>query len=216
MTTPKTQRKNHDAMQKRMLASAARIVERRGIEHLSIRNLARAMDCSVGTIYNYVEDINDLTLRINGETITWLERALMSCAETQDGDLPYNIVEAYFDFIAVRPKRWRALFLHYPPQNKKLPEWYLKIVGDIVLNVSAILSTYLNGHSKEETRDITVGLWAMLHGLSMLDQQGKLRNVSDNRSLRQIAHSAVTKALSRPSQRLPKSAKDKIWPSSKI
>jgi AcrR family transcriptional regulator len=188
-------RKNHDAMQQRILSAATTIIETQGFDKLSARNLAQALNLSVGTIYNYFDDINELTLYINSETITWLDRALTSSIKPKTKNVPKHLVDAYFDFLETHPERWRAVFMHYPPKDFELPQWYIEIVDQVVQHVRDLLSPYLTGYSKNESRDITVGLWAALHGLSMLDQQGKLKTVSTERSVRDVAHVTVRKAL---------------------
>jgi AcrR family transcriptional regulator len=190
-----TARKKHDAMQHRILSAATMIVETQGIDKLSARSLAQAINISVGTIYNYFADINELTLHINSETIIRLDRALTSSVTAKTKNVPKRLVDAYFDFLENHPERWRAVFMHYPPKGFELPQWYIEIVDQVVQHVREILSPYLTGYSKTESRDITVGLWAALHGLSMLDQQGKLKTVSAERSVRDIAHVTVRKAL---------------------
>jgi AcrR family transcriptional regulator len=197
MTDAKITRKNHDAMQLRILKGAAGIVETQGLEKLSMRNLAQALNLSVGTIYNYFVDINDLTLHINSETILWLDQALKQCVTSKTKNVPARLVDTYFDFMETHPERWRAIFMHYPPQDFDLPDWYIEIVDHAVQNVQELLSPYLEGSSKNDRRDIVVGLWATLHGLSMLDQQGKLKTISKDRSLRSIAHATINKTLNR-------------------
>ena len=191
----RVQRKNHDAMQQRILLAAAALVETHGFDKLTIRNLAKVLKISVGTIYNYFADINELTLHINSETIGWLDTALTTSITPKTKNVPKRLVDTYFDFLEEHPERWRALFMHYPPKGFVLPHWYMAIVDQAVRNVRSLLSPYLIGHSKSESRDIIVGLWASLHGLSMLDQQGKLNTVSAERTVRDIAHVTVRKAL---------------------
>jgi AcrR family transcriptional regulator len=195
MKLEKTARKNHVAMQHRILSAATMIVETQGFDKLSARSLAQAINISVGTIYNYFADINELTLHINSETIIWLDRALTSSVTAKTKNVPKRLVDAYFDFLENHPERWRAVFMHYPPKDFELPQWYIEIVDQVVRHVRELLFPYLTGYSKTESRDITVGLWAALHGLSMLDQQGKLKTVSAERSVRDIAHVTVRKAL---------------------
>jgi AcrR family transcriptional regulator len=190
-----TNRKNHAATQNRILDVACKLIEADGFDAFSIRNLADRLQCSVGTIYNYYKDIDTLMLHINGQTIALLDRALMAATALGGKPAPAALVDAYFDFLEANPNRWRALFLHYPPVKMRLPVWYTKIIDGIVSNVRETLLPYLHNASKQHDRDLIIGLWAALHGLSMLDQQGKLKTVSAERSVRQIAHVAVRHAL---------------------
>jgi AcrR family transcriptional regulator len=195
----RTNRKTRAETQKRILDAACEIVETEGFDTLSIRTLAGTLQCSVGTIYNYYKDIDTLTLHINGQTIALLDNALMA-AIVPNGKLsgkpvPEALVDAYFNFLEANPNRWRALFQHYPPAKMRLPAWYTKIIDGIVSNVREALLPHLRKASRLHDRDLIIGLWAALHGLSMLDQQGKLKTVSAERSVRQIAHVTVRHAL---------------------
>jgi AcrR family transcriptional regulator len=186
----KAEPSHRDTMRQSMLVAAISIVETQGYDKLSLRNLAQALSISVGTIYNYFTDINDLTLHINSQTVVMLDAALTRSVTARTKNVP-----RYFDFLERHPERWRALFLHYPPKDFELPQWYLDTVGHIVKHVRDLLLPYMAGYSEREARDITIGLWATLHGLSMLDQQGKLTTVSGDRSARKIAQATVSKAL---------------------
>ena len=52
-----------DATRQRILDAARDIVLAQGFRGLSIRTIATAVDCSVGTIYNYFADFDDVVLR---------------------------------------------------------------------------------------------------------------------------------------------------------
>jgi len=182
-------------MQQRILSAAASIVETHGFAKLSARSLAQELNVSVGTIYNYFADINELTLHINSQTVSWLDSALVGSVTPSAKNAPKRLVDAYFDFLEAHPERWRAIFMHYPPKEFELPQWYIDVIDKIVLDVGELLEPYLEGRSKSQSRDITVGLWAALHGLSMLDQQGKLKTVSAERSARDLAHRLVEVTL---------------------
>ena len=179
-------RKNHDAKQELIMEAARRIVEKKGIEHLSIRALAAKLECSVGTIYNYFVDLNSLILRLNAQTISLLSLALKQGTEKPASATPHALVDAYFDFVAAHHNLWHTVFTHYPPSKKQLPKWYTEIIEEIVGFAQTALG---------QNRNITIGLWAALHGLTLLDQQQKLKAVSSGETPRQIAHALVAAAL---------------------
>ncbi|MFO1033396.1 MAG: TetR/AcrR family transcriptional regulator [Hyphomicrobiales bacterium] len=185
---------DHDRMRQRMLAAARRLVVRKGISGLSVRRLASELKVSVGTIYYYFRDIDEVMLALNEETLRALLAALEAAAEAAAGR-PAALVDAYFDFIAANGKRWHLLFAHFPPRGYPIPESYVAAIESAVARVSAVLVPHLQPLAPEARRDVTVGLWAMLHGLSMLEQQGKLGRIGGESPLRQIAHATVSRAL---------------------
>lgn len=196
----KKKRKNHDAMRNALLAAATRIVRSKGFSGLSVRNLADKLDMSIGTIYNYVADIHEVALSINEQTIRLLMAELDKTIAVHPTQ-PDALVDTYFDFLEANKKRWRALFEHYPPPGYAIPESYSAAIEQVVTRISIALAPRLATVDDATRRDITVGLWAMLHGLSILEQQGKLGRISGSQSLRQIAQATLAKALDNNAQK---------------
>jgi AcrR family transcriptional regulator len=111
-----------------MLSIAARILEAEGLEGLQARRIAREAGCSVGTLYNIFESLDDLIIVANARTLDDLGRALIVACEassqaTLEGRLQ-ALALAYLRFAIVHEKSWRAVFEHHMASGQPVPGWY--------------------------------------------------------------------------------------------
>ena len=93
---------------------------------LKTRELAREIGVANGAVYNLVEDMDELILRVGSRTLGRLDASL-SAAEAQGPASPRDtlvrIAVAYCDFAAENLELWRALFEHRMAPDKPVPEW---------------------------------------------------------------------------------------------
>src|SRR4051812_13588433 len=111
-----TRRRAH--LKDALIAAAERTVESHGLRALRARALAEEVGCAVGAIYNVVDDLDDLVLLVNSRTLSALDRDIGAAIGRVDGvaatsdsliDRLVRLAQAYLDFAAANPLRWRAL-----------------------------------------------------------------------------------------------------------
>lgn len=188
-------RARQDATRQRILDAARDIVLAQGFRGLSIRTIAAAVDCSVGTIYNHFCDFDDIALHLNAETISRLDATLAERVFQQADWQPSSLVDTYFDFLEQNDAAWRGLFEHHLPRDYRLPDWYREGIDGLVRRVVAAFSPLLPHLGREDCAELVIGLWASLHGLASLDREDKLSTVSVGSSARQIGQMLVRTAL---------------------
>src|SRR6201996_4541009 len=109
-----------------LILAAERSINTGGLAGLKTRELAREVGCANGAVYNLVEDMDELILRVGSRTLGRLDAAL-SRAESGSPASPaailVRIAIAYCDFAAENLELWRALFEHRMAQGKPTPEW---------------------------------------------------------------------------------------------
>ncbi len=66
------------------LDAARKIVEQEGLRGLTARRVARDIGYTIGTIYNHFENLDDLIMQLNGQTLDSLYAALTE--RPLDGD----------------------------------------------------------------------------------------------------------------------------------
>lgn len=154
-----------------------------------------AMGSSIGGLYYYFEDFDELVLHLNAETLTQLDLALLRATTAARGAMPATVVDAYFDFVEANDADWTALFEHHLAANYVLPDWYQEVVDRLIGHMSDALTPFLPHMELQDRLYFIVGLWAGLHGLSSLDREGKLATVRDGSSARAIGHMLVAAAL---------------------
>ena len=98
------------------LLVAKRIVANEGLPALQARRVAVDAGCSVGTIYNLYDGLDDLIINVNAATLEDLGRDLMAERDRSLGsDLSAQLTAlalAYLGFALDQQPSWRAVFEH--------------------------------------------------------------------------------------------------------
>src|ERR1700744_327356 len=108
-----------------LVAAAERRITAEGLTGLKSRDLARDIGCSNGAVFNLVEDMDELVLRVGSRTLARLDGALTSAASegAPPGAALVAIALSYCDFAAKNLELWRPLLEHGMAQNKPIPDW---------------------------------------------------------------------------------------------
>ena len=99
---------------------------------LKVRDLAKGCDCSIGTVYNVFEGINEIVLRLNLGSLRMLSEMIMSALEKTE-DLRGGVRgmgTAYMEFAKTHPHQWTALFERESVETP--PKWYLDEVNQLL------------------------------------------------------------------------------------
>lgn len=166
---------------KRMALDATRdIVAESGLRELSTRKVANRIGYSVGTLYNHFENLDDLILHLNGETLDSLYDALTDTPVTgvPETDL-VSLADAYYTFIDGHFALWSAIFEHRLPDGKELPDWYQPKVDRLMELVDERLAPLFPNGPKEAIMATGRLLWGAVHGLCILTRTKKMSLVSE-------------------------------------
>src|ERR1700750_3395147 len=119
----------HEKLRNHLILAAERSIAAGGLGALKTRELAREIGCANGAVYNLVEDMDELILRVGSRTLGRLD-AFLTAAEAQGPTSPRDtlvrIAVAYCDFAAENLELWRALFEHRMTPDKPVPEWAIE------------------------------------------------------------------------------------------
>src|SRR6266481_2518953 len=109
-----------------LILAAERRISAGGLAGLKTRELARQIGVANGAVYNLVEDMDELILRVGSRTLGRLDAAL-TAAESNGPASPaetlVRIAVAYCDFAAENLELWRALFEHRMEPSREIPDW---------------------------------------------------------------------------------------------
>ena len=167
-----------------VLDAAHSITAREGLRGLRARQIARDVGYTIGTLYNLFEDLDDLILHMNGET---LDALYAVCAEVQLKGEPVHDLEAladrYLDFTHGHPQQWSAVFEHKLPRGRALPAWYSdKVAKLMALEAKALAPLFPDAEPDEVTHHARV-LWTSLFGMAVVESAGRLPESETARSL---------------------------------
>src|SRR6476660_5356232 len=103
-----------------LILAAERSLSAGGLAGLKTRDLARDIGCANGAVYNLVEDMDELILRVGSRTLERLDTSLIEAegeGPASASETMVRIALAYCDFAADNLQLWRALFEHRMQPN---------------------------------------------------------------------------------------------------
>ncbi len=108
------------------LRAAGDIVAESGASALSMREVARRIGYTVGALYIVFENLDDLIVRLNEQTVIELREALerIRGRANQPAQNLRLLVAAYLGFALLNTSRWRLVFEHRLPEGQKAPASY--------------------------------------------------------------------------------------------
>jgi AcrR family transcriptional regulator len=159
-----------EALRTRLLEVTTEQMRQNGIEDLRARDIAKEAGCAVGSLYTTFEDLDDLILHINSNTLQSLGAAL--ALGQQEIDEPATRMEKlacdYLDFALQNYRLWRAVFDHKWPEEKPVPQWHLDNQHQLFLKIAAPLNELLPGADEELLLLEARTLFAAIHGIITL------------------------------------------------
>lgn len=173
------------------IAAARAIIDEEGISSLNVRAIAARMGCSVGTIYNIFEGLEELVAAINAETLDGLHEMLLGTPVTGNPEADLHVLLGrYIEFVQANESSWNMLFEERLPEAGATPVWYLEKVAELFTMLERMLQPLFGeGETEELTRAVRL-LWIGMHGVWSLNASGHLPIISGD-SLENIARDMV-------------------------
>jgi AcrR family transcriptional regulator len=166
-----------EKLREALILAAERGIEAGGLTGLKTRELAREIGVANGAVYNLVEDMDELILRVGSRTLARLDAAL-SEAESRGpavpADMLVRIALAYCDFAAENLQLWRALFEHRMAPGKDLPEWAIGEQMNMFRHIHRPLAVLYPKRSAEELSVTARSMYSAVHGMVALGLEQKL------------------------------------------
>ena len=175
-------RNEHSREELRELAlrAAADIVSESGAPALSMREVARRIGYTVGALYIVFENLDDLIVGLNEQTVIELRESLerIRGRANQPAQNLRLLVAAYLGFALLHTARWRLVFEHRLPEGQKAPPTYAGHTAAIFSLVGRHLRDAGIARDDEAARELATALWSGAHGICMLAVTGKLQVVT--------------------------------------
>lgn len=158
------------------LLVARKIVSSEGLAALQARRVAQEAGCSVGTIYNLYDGLDDLVINVNAATLEDLGANLnaemqQSVGETLSGRLT-GLALAYLGFALDSQPSWRAVFEHQLAKDRSVPDWYRERQAGLFAIVEEILASAVS--DAQERAMAARALFSAVHGIVALALDQKL------------------------------------------
>jgi AcrR family transcriptional regulator len=172
-------RNEHSREELRELAlrAAGEIVAESGAAALSMREVARRIGYTVGALYMVFQNLDDLIVQVNEQTVIELRAALerIRGRANQPAQNLRLLVAAYFGFALLNTARWRLVFEHRLPEGQKAPATYAGHTAAIFGLVARQLRDAGAERDGAACDELATALWSGAHGICMLAVTGKLQ-----------------------------------------
>ena len=166
---------SRDQLTRMALAAARKIVSNQGLRALSTRRIAARIGYSSGTLYQLFDDLDDLILHLNAETLDGL---FETCQDVDFAGGPEVALEElarrYIAYVNRNRGLWNAIFEHSLSEGRVAPEWFRERTSKLLgLAEKAIAPLFGAGEEKACRHEAQV-LWAGLYGIASLSTAHKL------------------------------------------
>lgn len=170
---------SHDDLKKKAVLEAERLAQTGGLAAISMRPVAKAAQCSPGTLYNVIGDLDELVLLVNARTTEAITECLEEAAKKSDDPVQriYGMAEAYVTLGMSDSRLWSVLFDYVYPETRELPEWYSKVLSMPVVVIQQAVGPAFK--TEEQCTRFVAEIWVSLHGVLTLAMKDKLVYLSD-------------------------------------
>lgn len=169
------------ALREKLIDLAEAQIEVEGLQSLRARELAKQAGCAVGAIYTHFEDLQALTLEVNGRTFARLGKAVGTVVEHTHEAAPnarlIAMSHAYLAFARDHPKLWRALFDVEMRSDGPVPSWYAQAMGQLFAYITAPLAEIFPESDAAELDLMTRTLFSSVHGIVLLGLENRISGV---------------------------------------
>lgn len=145
-------------------------------DKLSLRQLAKMVGYSPGTLINLFGSYAHLILAANAQTLDEIYKRLEQAigqSEQPEAQL-YLLAVAYLEFARNHHYQWIILFEHHLDEEDEVPDWQLNRINGLFGIINDCLKR-LNPNSHETDRNkATRVIWAAVHGICLLAVDNKL------------------------------------------
>ena len=161
------QKAKREEATRKLLEAAIACVEEEGIDALHARKIASRSGYSVGSVYKYYEDLDDIITRVNSATLGRIKLAVGEAIADKADPLARlkALAHAYLAFAADNLNLWEALFGYRLPEGRVIPDAHrednialLAVIGQALLELDP-------GLSEEVLEARTRTCFAAVHGL---------------------------------------------------
>ena len=161
----------------RLCAVAERRFAERGVDGVSMRQLADELGCSPMTPYRYFRDKEEILAAVRAAAFdrfaTAMEEAA-ACAHGDARDMARRVGEAYLRFALSAPDSYRLIFDLSQPDQERYPD-LVRAVTRTRRTMSAFMETLVAQHVLQgDPTLLGFVFWAGIHGIVVLHLAGKL------------------------------------------
>jgi AcrR family transcriptional regulator len=183
-------RYHHGNLRRALLDEALATIRADGVEGLTLREIGTRLGVSRTAMYRHFADKRALLSAVATEGFRTLRQQLVSAWEEGGrGRAAFDAMGvAYIRFAADNPTHYRVMFGGFVDPNACDAELAAEAGGAFQALVDAVAALQRQGLVRtDDTLKMARFIWAVVHGVSMLDIDGQLPKRSDGKELMHYA-----------------------------
>jgi AcrR family transcriptional regulator len=159
---------------RQILEIARGIIAAKGLRSLKVRDVAEAVGCSVGSVYNEFGDFDGVILTVNRETVQALTARLRGVPAEDPVRQLHGLAETYLDFFAGHANLLRSLFEHRMEDDRPYPDDILQMVMDAFALMHPPLVRLLPDADDVKIALLSRTLFSAVHGIISLGLEERM------------------------------------------
>jgi AcrR family transcriptional regulator len=174
----------HERQREALIDAAEAAIAHGGLRNLKAREIADKAGCALGAIYNLVEDMDEIVLRVGTRTLGRLDDALSKAVARRDLNSTADAIErlvriaiAYCHFASTNKNLWRALFEHQMANEKPVPTWFVEEQMHLFEHPSAPLRLLMSDGDEPDVAMMSRTLFAAVHGVVLFGIEERMISV---------------------------------------
>lgn len=185
MGTAERKIKEKEVLRSLILDSAKKLFIENGVEQTTIRAIAKNIDYSVGTVYFYFKDKNEILDALHTQGFAQLGQQFSVLQNVSDSmERLMAMGKLYIDFALKNPDMYELMFSLKAPMealhNNEHEQWDegISAFGALKNTVNACINAgRFNGHTAEP---LTYMIWSVVHGMCSLHISKRTGSVYGN------------------------------------
>ncbi|MGD9891248.1 MAG: TetR/AcrR family transcriptional regulator [Dehalococcoidia bacterium] len=161
--------RDRDSVRLALIDAAREVLAREGYDGLTIRRVAERAEYSLGTVYGYFADKDDLLYSLVHEDFTRLTERLRAIRETHEGAAAVReMLLSYAQMGLEQPESYQVMFMFRPKLARRNAS---DESGEHAYSIfrSCVIAAMERGEFRRMNPDVVAQiLWAAIHGLVSL------------------------------------------------
>ena len=168
---------HHGDLRRALIDQALRIIDKHGVEGLTLRAVGDALGVSRTALYRHFSDKQSLVAAVAREGFRTLRVALVEAWEREGrGQAGFQAMgEAYLEFAVAHPAHYRVMFGRFVESGKRDPELIQEAEAAFQALVDALVAQQRARLARgDDPIQLARFVWSVVHGIAMLTIDGQL------------------------------------------
>lgn len=149
------------------------LIAEQGIAKFSVREVARRIGYTVGTLYNLFESQDDLLIHIKACILDEMDAFLVGKINLKLNPpmIIKQLAKQYLAYAKTHYHSWQLIFEHHSQPEFAIPDWYTTRINKMFIPLKNCFSSVVSDTQSDLAAKT---LWAAIHGICALGLAGKL------------------------------------------